>query len=209
MHNIDRNNKANIRSLFRKEYKSCPLKDAFMVRVIHALEDIMHNIDEDRLSSLLASATDIEVLLSTINLPEAAHIFLISDPLASAKLRGIALRKSLLEYDGGCYSATQAAEHLHISRQAVDKRRKAGKLLAIKISRDYMYPAWQFSQKGIIDGLEEVLLLLDRGNNDPWAKLAFFLTPDPKLDNKTPLSVMPTNIEFVKHAALTYGTHGA
>src|SRR5476651_1731952 len=48
-----------------------------------------------------------------------------SDPLAKARLRGALAQREILAGDGGALSAAEVAKEVGISRQAVDKRRKA------------------------------------------------------------------------------------
>ncbi len=72
------------------------------------------------------------------------------------------------------YQRRKAAAILGISRQAVDKRRQAGTLLAISVGgHGYHCPAWHFDQSGVIGGLESVLKVLAR--HDEWMKFAFFV----------------------------------
>lgn len=72
---------------------------------------------------------------------------------------------------GGTGRASQIADILDVSRQTVNNRQKAGKLLAIKMGEEYRFPLFQFDGGKIIDGLEEVLTLL--GNFSDVTKISF------------------------------------
>ena len=123
------------------------------------------------------------------------------DPLASARLRGLAMRHEILQRECGTFSTEHVAAHLGLSRQAVDKRRRAGRLIGLSVGRrGYAYPAWQFGQAGVIPGLEVALTSLSV--HDPWMRAAFFLSGDPRLDGATPLEELRRgNVDAVQRAA--------
>lgn len=181
------------------------VRDIFGVRGRRAVESLKL-LDEDKLREVVKAPTDYGVLARALNLEEALTEVRASDPLAAARLRGIDAKRRLLESEGGTVSSSQAAKMLKMTRQAVDKRRKEGKLLAIELGRrGYCYPAWQFGLKGF----EEVLLALPSG--DFWERLSFFLNPSDLLEDQTPIQALGkgSNVEGVLRAAKEYGEHGA
>jgi hypothetical protein len=103
----------------------------------------------------------------------------------------------------------EVAKLLGLSRQAVDKRRRAGRLLGLSIGRrGFLYPTWQFTESGVLPGLEEVLE--DLSDHDSWMQLVFMLTPDAWLDEETPLAELRRgNLDRVRIAAQMLGEHGA
>jgi hypothetical protein len=125
------------------------------------------------------------------------------------RLRGLEAPQDLLQAEGGVFTVEQAARSLGITRQAVDKRRRAGKLIGLYTGRrGYAYPAWQFGPNGVLPGLERVLS--DLSVRGPWMQAAFFLSGDPRLDGATPLEKLRQgNLEAVRRAARGYGEHGA
>jgi hypothetical protein len=131
------------------------------------------------------------------------------EPYQEALRRGREVRKELLAAEGGVLSGAQVADLLNLTRQAVDKRRRAGRLLGLSTGRrGLVYPAWQFTEGGVLPGWEEVLGdLLD---HDPWMQLVFMLTPDMWLDEETPLAELRRGqIDRVRRAASMLGEHGA
>lgn len=181
------------------------VRDIFLTRSLRAVEGLK-SLDEDKLREVVKAPTDYSVLARALNLDEALTKVRESDPLAAAQLRGIEAKRRLLESEGGTVSSSQAAKMLKMTRQAVDKRRKEGKLLALELGRrGYCYPAWQFGLKG----LEEVLLALP--SSDFWERLSFFLNPSDLLEDHTPLEALSedSNVEDVVRAAKSYGEHGA
>jgi hypothetical protein len=133
---------------------------------------------------------------------------LLNTPLAGARLRGLVARQDLLAREGGALGVQEVAKLLQLSRQAVHKRHRAGRLLAIDCGRHgYLYPAWQFVPGGVLQGLEEVLQTLV--DHDPWMQLAFFVSENAALESGTPLDALRRNdLPLVLRAARLYGEQG-
>jgi hypothetical protein len=130
-------------------------------------------------------------------------------PLAKARLRGAVAMRALLGGDGGAWTVGEVTKRLGISRQAVDKRRKAGRLLGVELpKRGVLYPAWQFSETGMLAGIVEVLSALR--DHDAWAQARFFTTENDRLAGKRPLDLLKQGkVERVVEAANVFGEHGA
>jgi len=95
------------------------------------------------------------------------------DPLAEARLAGLRSKTFLLQAEGGAVPVEEAAAMLGLTRQAVDRWRRAGKLIGLTMGRrGYLYPAWQFGEHGTIPGLEETLAALD--SFGPWSQVSWF-----------------------------------
>jgi hypothetical protein len=134
------------------------------------------------------------------------------EPLAKARFRGVIAMRQMLGAEGGTLSGQQVAELLGITRQGVDKRRKAGQLLAVEAPRrGYLYFAWQFTDAGEeLPGLVDVLKAL--GEHDPWAQARFFLSGNARLRGKRPLDLLRAGareLDRVLLAAGAFAQHGA
>jgi hypothetical protein len=114
----------------------------------------------------------------------------------------------MIDLAGGTLSSEEAARALHLTRQAVEKRRRAGRLLALSLGRrGHRYPAFQFGEGGL-PGLERVLGALK--DHDPWTQLAFFVTRQSDLDDQTAVvRLRAGDVETVLRAAGAVGEHGA
>jgi hypothetical protein len=110
------------------------------------------------------------------------------DPLAGAVARAAEARTALVEAAGGFLSAEATARLLGITRQAVDKRRAARRLLGIRVAGDWHYPAAQFSEGETVPGLDAVLAAMAEAG--PWSVLDFLLSPDDSLGGATPLDTL-------------------
>jgi hypothetical protein len=124
-----------------------------------------------------------------------------ADPLSSKALRlrlqgQLALRR-MLEQAGGAYTASEVADLLGITGDAVRKRARKGRLLAIPRGGHSLYPAFQFdvSVSTVVPGFEAILALLD--TDSAAAKLRFFLTADSDLDG-TPLAALLSGDEGLR-----------
>jgi hypothetical protein len=184
-------------------------KDTFAARALNAVARIVAEGEEQYLVAAAGAPSDYDVLLQILERPEALAV-LNAGPLAAAKLRGLRIRERLLNVEGGTISSSEAASLLGISRQAVDKRRRANQLLGLSIGRrGYAYPVWQFdSRAGTLPGLVDVLAELK--DHDPWIQAAFMLNPNARLDGSLPLDALRQgDTESAKRAARAYGEHGA
>lgn len=182
----------------------------FLTRTLRAVEEVASTLPGPALNTAVSASSDLEVLLAALLSDEILALLSASDPLAGAKLRGLQARNTLLAQEGGMWSAQQAADHLRVSRQAIDKRLRLGKLLAIETGRHgRQIPAWQFTEGGVLQGLEEILAALE--GHDAWVKLSFFLSPNTLTDNLRPLDVLRegARLDVVLRAARLHGQHGA
>jgi hypothetical protein len=187
-----------------------PGKTAFVARAMSALATIADELDERTLADAGGATSDFLVIVKALQQPEVAAIFQEDDPLLPARLRGLEARQQLLEAEGGTMTVSEVAALLGITRQAVEKRRKSGKLVALSLGRrGYAYPRWQFTVDGkLLPGLEDVLCALDE--HSAMARTIFMLGPTIRLDGLRPLdAIRQGRIEDARRAALTYLEHGA
>jgi biotin operon repressor len=150
-----------------------------------------------------------EAMVEVFARPEALLALAPNDPLAAVRFKGVQVKHELLYQDGQPLTSEEVAQLLHITRQAVDKRRSKGQLLGVSLGRrGYLYPAWQFHSGQVLPGLERVLAALK--DYDPWTQLMFLKTGEVRLDGATPLERLQAgDIDAVVWAAECYGTHGA
>ena len=186
-----------------------PVQAAFLARSLNALARLVAEVDEKALGDAAGALSDYAALLRALEEPSVLHALRAEDSLAPARLRGLCFRERLLQAEGGTLSAPEVAALLGISRQAVDKRRRAGRLIGLRLGRHgYAYPAWQFETQGTLRGLERVLDELR--DHDAWMQVAFMVNANSRLDGESPLAVLRKgNLEPVIQAARSYGTQGA
>jgi hypothetical protein len=178
-----------------------PIREAFWARASAALKQIAEHADEQSLQRAVAAPTDAGAVAraisdSTVMTNAMAEL----DPLAALIARGAGQKLELLKQAGGVLSVSDVARLLRISRQAVDKRRREGKLLAVTRGADYAYPACQFDDDQVVPGLTELLGHI--GREPTWAALAFLVTPDDRLGEQAPLAVLRGKNEKLKELTL-------
>ncbi len=189
---------------------SVPGKTAFVARALSALATMTDELDERTLANAAGAPSDYLALVRALQQPEVAAIFQEDDPLLPARLRGLEARQQILEAEGGTMTVSEVAAMLGITRQAVEKRRKAGKLIALSVGkRGFAYPRWQFTSNGeLLPGLEDVLSDLEE--HSAMAQTIFMLRPNTRLDGSRPLdAVRRGQFDDARRAAQTYLTHGA
>lgn len=198
-----------------------PARAVFLSRALNALADVAPALGQRSLAAVADAPSDYEALLqalqalSAVGGSEAIEAWRRQDPLAGAKLRGLQAQGRLLAAEGGALTGAQVAEALGISRQAVDKRRRAGSLLAVQTGRrGYAYPAWQLDPRGpggVLSGFNLVLRELGRdGVHSPWTCLSWFLAGDARLRGARPLDALRKGrVAAVRAAAAAFGEQGA
>ena len=134
-----------------------------------------------------------------------------SDPVtAAAYARGREVREALLAAEGGVASSEELGKLLGITRQAIDKRRRNGKLFAVRERGDWFYPRWQVADGEVLDGLDDVLAELCQGELGPWDFMVFFLRTNTEREGESPLQALRAGRRDVAvRAARMYCEHGA
>jgi hypothetical protein len=163
------------------------LSDALATRVNRALKRVTEDIDERVAADAVSAPSDALVLLRLLEEPSVLELLRADDPLAPARLRGLEAKAKLADLAGGLLSAAEAAAALGITRQGIEKRRRAGRLLAVSLGRrGYRYPAFQFADGEALPGLDRVLPALQ--GRDPWTQLSFLVNARTELSGKSPVA---------------------
>ena len=179
-------------------------RNVVMHRSLRSLTVSIAALSARDLKEAASQETDIDVLMEALRRALAKN----ANHAALSQLQLTTRMQALLKVEGGSIKVGEVQKILGISRQAIARRREQGKLLALPLSRTFLFPAWQFSAKGMWPGMEEVLLALR--DLDPWMKLAFLLTSNGRLEGKIPLEELRRNkISDVREAALSFGEQGA
>jgi hypothetical protein len=166
------------------------LRAAFHRRATEAIARATRVATPAALAEALSAPTDAGAVARLLSATVGQDATATLDPVAEAIARGTEIKQRLIKEAGGLLTASQMGAALGgISRQAVDKRRRAGQLLAMRVGADWRYPAIQVGRNGMVpDGLAMVLrCMTDAG---PWSILDFLITPDDVLEGLTPLAAL-------------------
>ncbi len=180
-------------------------RSVFLTRAVRGLVDLAERESPGWLLQAAAAPSDLEVLLKALQAPSIIEW----DATVPLVIQGFKERDRLLKAEGGVLSVEAVARHLGITRQAVDKRRRAGTLLALPIGRrGHAYPAWQLGPQGTLPGLERVLRALD--GHDPWMRAVFLLNPNSELAEESPLvRLRAGRVDEIVRLAEAFGEQGA
>ena len=101
----------------------------------------------------------------------------LDDALARARARGERRVAEILAGDD-MLTGEEFGARIGITRQGVDKRRRAGELIALEgPARGLRYPDWQIGPEGqMVDGIGEVLAL---AGGEPWTAYRLLVEPFP------------------------------
>ncbi len=198
-------------AIVRHEPKKAPtgaeLLSEVLARGVAALSRTLAGMPRADLRRLLRARDEERVLVAAVLHPEILERVTGATPLLAAQIRAVEAKRRLLEADGGTVSGEESGRLLGISRQAVDKKRRGGHLLALPVGARQRYPVWQFKDGAILPGLTGVLAAFAAAS--PWLKAAFFVSRNARLGEKRPLELLRQGrIDDVMRAARTYGEHG-
>jgi hypothetical protein len=182
------------------------VRAAFLDRAITVVERLASAVDEPRLRAALEADTDAAVLtaIGLIQDPTGPTSSVTADPLAAARARGEQAKRDILAAQGDLLHTSQVADRLGLTEVAVNRRRERGHLLALPLDDGtWVFPSWQFTDHGLLPGLEDVLRSLTAPG--PWSRVLFLQSGDPYLDGQTPLELIHRGeIESVRRLAAAY-----
>lgn len=186
-----------------------PTRKIAATRALRAVSRAIANSPIQALADAASAPSDIEVVVRALQQPDAIETLQADDPLGPARLRGLRERERLLTLEGGTLPVDEVANHLNITRQAVNKRRQQGALVGLDAGRHgYRYPAWQFVREGTLLGLEPVLAALEK--HDAWTQHIFMVSRNTRLNDRTPLEELRQGrLDDVLKAARAFGEHGS
>jgi hypothetical protein len=167
------------------------------------------DLSETALSDAAEASDNWHAMFRAMRNAEVLEQIQKSDPLARAFLDGLDAKAHLIEQNGGVFKTDQVAEYLGITPQAVNKRRALRQLVGLTFrKRGYVFPAWQFTERGTVPGLEQILRAL--ADHDEWMQNVFFINTNTRLGGRRPLDLLREGeILQVLDAAREFGQHGA
>jgi hypothetical protein len=136
------------------------------------------------LSSLTSEALDGKPLQ---RIETEAQQHALDTALSRAAQRADALISEIMKQPE-MLSSDEMAHRLGVTRDTVNRRREAGRLLALSgAKRGFRYPAWQLDQHGKpVVGLERVLTAA----GDAWSAYRWLTATHPELDNRSGLEAL-------------------
>jgi hypothetical protein len=197
-----------ISRLWQRVQEEAPTKREWAEKAVNLILELM-DLSETALSSAAEAPDNWHAMFRAMRNAEALEQIQKSDPLARAFLDGLDARARFIEQNGGVFKTEQVAEYLGITPQAVNKRHALRQLVGLTFrKRGHVFPAWQFTDRGTVPGLDQVLRAL--AEHDEWMQNVFFVNPNTRLDRRRPLDLLREGeIQDVVDAAREFGQHGA
>lgn len=185
--------------------ETTPIQRVFRHRAGRALEEISNLLGGEAREEAARERSDFDVLLRAME--ACVQRVPLTDPLASARIEGMKATRRLMDRLGTLLPTSDVAATLSMSTTAVQKKRAKGYLLAIRDGGQWRFPAWQFKDGDVVDGLRETLDALS--DESLWVKLRFFVTPNSVLMDETPIDLLRLGeTEVIVKAAQAYGDQG-
>jgi hypothetical protein len=197
-----------IARLRQRVQEEAPTKREWAEKAVNLVLELM-DLSETALSDAAEASDNWHAMFRAMRNAEVLNQIQKSDPLARAFLDGLDAKARLIEQNGGVFKTEEVAEYLGITPQAVTKRRALRQLVGLTFrKRGYVFPAWQFTDRGTVPGLEQVLRAL--ADHDEWMQNVFFINPNTRLGGRRPLELLREGeIQEVRDAAREFGQHGA
>lgn len=188
--------------------RSATALTALLSRLQRALQRVANAASDDLVHRALERPSDMGVIIDLLRstLPElSAELEL--DPELGDQISSLEAEEDLIRRAAGLKDAKWVADYLAISPKSVAAKARRNELLALTRGDRNLYPAFQFQEGQVIGGIREVLQALQLTNG--WSRLSFFLTPDPGLDDRSPIEAFGSDREAVLALAARPDTQGA
>lgn len=185
------------------------LQEVLLLRYVATVSDLVRQLPEHAVLRALEQNTGFESLAVAIGdiavdtaAMSARHRYERIVDLSSA-------RASLIAHAGGAITAVEAAALLGgITRQAVEKRRERGTLLAVMLNGECRYPMFQFEHAAVLAGLSAVLKAFSV--RDGWTQLSVLLSPHDALDKRTVVDALTQgDVDAAVGVAASFGDTGS
>lgn len=181
---------------------------ALIARFGRALRRATSVAGEDLISKALEQSTDIgalvQLLRSTAPLLSAEQEI---EPQLVGKIASLEAEDALIQQVGGLKDAKWVGAYLSINPKSVAAKARRNELLAITRGDRNLYPAFQFRNGGVLPGIREILEVLPLTNG--WSRLSFLLSPDPGLDDRSPIDAFASDPDAALELARNADVQGA
>lgn len=167
------------------------LRGALRLRLRRAIDGLVDRMPATAMLEAVAAPTDFETLIVMIQEGAVLPPPVPENPLAGAMARAVVHKQELLAQIGRMLPVSEVQSLLGISRQAVDKRRKRGSLLGVRLGHGWFYPELQFdmaNEARVYPAISKVLKIHE--GDSAWVVFDALLANDPAFGGRTMLDVV-------------------
>jgi excisionase family DNA binding protein len=133
---------------------------------------------------------------------------MVERKLHEARLRGLDRMAKLRKAAEPVLETGEVCALLGVSRETIRKKVDRKQLLALPKGGDRLFPAFQFRDGDVLQGIAEVLAALD--TDSPFVALSFLLSKYPDFDGKSACELLQAgDLEPVLTEARGFLSHGA
>ncbi len=172
--------------------------DATINAIGSSIQNYINNTDIKKLELMLTRGVTYDVVIKLLE-SEALNKIELS-PFQESKLKGIQVKKDLLNHHGGVVDTADVMSVLNCTKQTVHHKRRNGTLLGFKNGNSFLYPVFQFEEAGIIPGLAKVIKALHEQDSDFWESVLFILNGNDYLTGSSDIPISP--LDMIKKGEL-------
>jgi len=179
-------------------------------RGTETLRSVLSHMSPNDLKHLQVTVNEVDFLVKAAQLAALAAAPLDSTErkLHAARVRGLNRIVTLRRAAEPTLESGEVCELLGVTRETIRQKVNRRRLLALPKGRGRVFPAFQFKDGAVLNGLPEVLNALD--TDSVFTMLSFLLSQNPDYENKTAIEMLEAgDIEPVVAEARVFLKHGA
>ena len=179
-------------------------------RGTETLRSVLSHISPHDLKHLQVAVNEVDFLVKAAQLAALAvtHLDPTERKFQAARMRGLDRIVKLRRAAEPTMETGAVCELLGVTRETIRQKVIRRQLLALPKGGDRVFPAFQFKEGTVLNGLPEVLNALD--TDSVFTILSFLLSQNPDYENKTAIEMLEAGgIEPVVAEARVFLKHGA
>ena len=179
-------------------------------RGTETLRSVFSHISPNDLKHLQVTVNEVDFLVKAAQLATqtVAHLDPTERKFHAARMRGLDRIVKLRQAAEPTMETGEVCELLGVTRETIRQKVNRRQLLALPKGGDRVFPAFQFKEGGVLNGLPAVLNALDTGS--VFTVLSFLLSQNPDYENKTAIEMLAAgDLEPVVAEARVFLKHGA
>jgi len=179
-------------------------------RGTQTLRSVLAHASPEHVKRLQVSINEVDFLVGAAQL--AAGTITYPDPaeqqLHKARIRGLQRIVELRKAAEPTLETGEVCDLLGVTRETIRKKVDRRQLLALPKGGDRVFPAFQFKDGAVLDGIQEVLEALD--TDSVFTVLSFLLSRNPEFGGKTAIEMLDAGeVDAVVTEARGFLRHGA